>query len=198
MDGVVIAYLVALCVGSALVCGLVPAWHASRTNLAATLNDAGRASAGSRWRRRWTGAFVVAQVAASLVLLTGATLMMQNLSSLVRMDVGVETSGLMQMAFDFRSDETPERRLLFLGQLEERLASSTRVNAALASNGPMGGAPVRRLRIDGRPASRCRGPAARLAGPHRAGLFRGGWRPRDRRAARPRRTACDCLTTASW
>jgi len=153
MDGVVIAYLVALCVGSALVCGLVPAWHASRTNLAATLNDAGRASAGSRWRGRWTGAFVVAQVAASLVLLTGATLMMQNLSSLMRVDIGIDTSGLMQMAFEFRNDETPDRRLLFLGQLEEQLAASTRVKAALASDGPMGGAPVRRLRIDGRPAS---------------------------------------------
>jgi predicted permease len=154
MDGAVFAYLVALSVGSALACGMVPAWHASRTSLAATLNDAGRASAGSRWRRRWTAAFVVAQVAASLVLLTGATLMMQNLISLTSIDIGVETSGLTQMAFDFRrSDDTPERRLLFLGQLEERLISSPGVGAALASNGPMGGALVRRVRIDGRPNS---------------------------------------------
>ena len=36
----------------------------SRTSLAATLNDAGRGSAGGRSRRRWMGAFVVAQVAA--------------------------------------------------------------------------------------------------------------------------------------
>ena len=111
MDRAVFAYLVALSVGSAVVCGLVPAWHASRTSLAAILNDAGRASAGSRWRRRWTGAFVVAQVAASLVLLTGAALMMQNLISLVRIEAGVETSGLMQMVFDLRSDDTPERRV---------------------------------------------------------------------------------------
>src|SRR4029453_4229659 len=84
MDGVVIAYLVTLCVGSAIVCGLVPAWHASRTSLAATLTDAGRGSSGSRTRRRWTSAFVVAQVAAALVLLPGAALMMKNLVSLVR------------------------------------------------------------------------------------------------------------------
>ena len=88
----VFSYFAAMCVASALVCGLVPAWHASRTNLAATLNDAGRGSSGSRSRRRWTGAFVIAQVAAALVLLTGAALMMQNLVSLVRTDVGVETT----------------------------------------------------------------------------------------------------------
>ena len=154
IDRVVVVYLVALCAGSALVCGLVPAWQATRANLVATLNDAGRGSAGSRLRRRWTGAFVVAQVSLALVLLTGATLMMQNLMSLVRIDIGVETSGLMQTAFDLRrSGDTRERRLAFLGQLEERLASSADVNTALASHAPMGGALGRRLRIDERPVS---------------------------------------------
>ena len=153
MDGVVFSYFAAMCVGSALVCGLVPAWHASRTSLAATLNDAGRGSSGSRSRRRWTGAFVIAQVAAALVLLTGAALMMQNLVSLVRTDVGVETTTLMQMAFEVRrTDDTPERRLVFFSQLEERLASSPGVRAALTSNSPIAGARVRRLHIDGQPA----------------------------------------------
>ena len=154
MDGMVFSYFAALCVGSALVCGLVPAWHASRTSLAATLNDAGRGSAGSRSRRRWTGAFVVAQVAAALVLLTGAAMMMQNLISLVRTDVGVDSRSLMQMAFELRrSDDTPERRLLFLGQLEDVLPR-TRVSVRLwRAMRPVVGARVRRLRIDGRPAS---------------------------------------------
>jgi putative ABC transport system permease protein len=96
---------------------------------------------------------VVAQVAAALVLLTGAALMMQNLVSLVRVDIGVETSGLMQMAFDFRGTDTPERRLLFLGQLEERLIASPGTNAALASHAPLGWSFVRRLRLEGQPAT---------------------------------------------
>jgi putative ABC transport system permease protein len=154
IDGMVFSYVVAVCVVSALVSGLVPAWHASRTSLAATLNDAGRGSAGSRSRRRWTGAFVIAQVTAALVLLTGAAMMMQNLIDLMRTDVGVETQRLMQMAFEARrTDDTPERRLLFFGQLEERLASDPGVSAALTSHAPAVGAHVRRLRIDGRPAS---------------------------------------------
>ena len=154
IDRMVIAYLVVLCTGSALVCSLIPAWQASRPNLVATLNAATRSSTGSRNRRRWMSTFVVAQVALALVLLTGAALMMQNLVGLLRTDVGIDTSGLTQMAFDLRRREYDrERRLLLLGQLEERLAASPGVNATLASDAPLGGALVRRLRIDGQPAS---------------------------------------------
>jgi putative ABC transport system permease protein len=154
MDGTVFAYLAALCAGTAIACGLVPAWHASRTNLVATLNDAGRGSAGSRSRRHWTGAFVIAQVAAALVLLTGAALMIQNLMNAVRIDAGVETGGLMQMTLDLRrSDDTRERRVLFLSQLEERLAANPSANLALASQVPLGGALVRRIRIEEQPVS---------------------------------------------
>ncbi len=150
LDRAVFAYLAALCAGSALVCGMVPAWHGSRTSLAASLNEAGRGSAGGRHRRRWMGAFVVAQVSLALVLLTGAALMMQNLMSLLRTDAGIETGGLMGTALDLRrSDLTPERRVLFLGQFEERLASRPGIEAALASHAPLGGADVRRLRIEG-------------------------------------------------
>ena len=154
LDRNVFAYLAALCAGSAFVCGLVPAWQASRPNLVATLNDAARGSVGGRTRRRWMGTFVVAQVALALVLLTGGALMMQNLVGLLRTDAGVETSALAEMAFDLRRrDYDRERRLVLLGQLEERLASGVGINAALASEAPMGGAAIRRFRIDGQPAS---------------------------------------------
>jgi predicted permease len=96
------------------------------------------------------GTFVVAQVSLALVLLTGAALMMQNLMSLLRTDAGIETGGLMGTALDLRrSDLTPERRVLFLGQFEERLASRPGIEAALTSHVPLGGAHVRRLRIEG-------------------------------------------------
>jgi predicted permease len=154
MDGNVFAYLLLLCVGSALVCSLIPAWQASRPNLVTTLNDAARGSAGSPNRRRWIGTFVVAQVALALVLLTGAALMMQNLIGQLRTDVGVDSASLTQAAFDLRRrDYDAERRRLLLGQLEERLATSPVVNATLASNAPLGGATSVRLRLDGQAAS---------------------------------------------
>jgi len=154
MDTRVAVYVVALCLGSALVCSLLPAWQASRPGLVATLNDAARSSTGGRSRRRWMGTLVIAQVALALVLLTGAALMMQNLLGLLRIDVGVETGNLTQTAFDLRRREYDEaQRLRLLAQLEERLASSSGVNAALVSNAPLEGATVRRLRIEGQAAS---------------------------------------------
>jgi putative ABC transport system permease protein len=154
MDVRVFAYLLVLCVGSALVCSLLPAWQASRPGLVATLNDAARGSTGGRSRRRWMGTLVVAQVALALVLLTGAAMMMQNLLGLLRTDVGVETRDLTQMALDLRRrDYDDARRLLIVGQLEDRLSANPGISAALASSAPLGGAAVRRLRIEGQSGS---------------------------------------------
>ncbi|HEY7186332.1 MAG TPA: ABC transporter permease [Vicinamibacterales bacterium] len=153
VDRVVLAYVAALCLGSAVVCGVLPAWQASRTNLVSALNESGRGDTGSRHRRRWTGAFVIAQVAFALVLLSGATLMMRNLADLVRIDAGVNASELLQTGFILqRSDYTPERRRLFFQRLEERLSSTPAIDAALASTAPMAGADPQRVRIDGQPA----------------------------------------------
>jgi putative ABC transport system permease protein len=153
MDRVVFAYVALLSTGSAIVCGLVPAWHAARTDLTAALHDAGRTSAGGRTRRRWTGAFVVAQVTLALVLLTGAAIMIQSVMRLVRHDVGIDTRGLMTATIDLQpAAETPDRRLLLLDQLDERLASMPQVAAALASHAPLERALVRRVRLDTHPA----------------------------------------------
>ena len=154
LDRTVFAYLAALCVGSALVCGLVPAWHASRPDLAAAINDATRSDTGSRFRHRWTGAFVVAQVTLALVLLTGAALTARSVVDVMRTDVGVETDTLFQTAFNLRrADYTPERRLLFVQELDQRFASRRGIQAALTSNPPMEGALIRRVQIDGQPES---------------------------------------------
>ena len=100
IDRAVFAYFAVICLGSSILCGLVPAWQASRSAIVATLNDMGRTSAGGRSGRRWTGAFVVAQVALALVLLTGATLMIQNLLNRMRADIGVDTDRLVQMELE--------------------------------------------------------------------------------------------------
>jgi predicted permease len=154
VDRVVFTYVAALCLGSAIVCSLVPAWQVSRPSLVSALNDAGRADTGSRQRRRWTGTFVVAQVALALVLLTGAALMMRNLADLVRFDIGVDATELVQTGFVLqRAEYTAERRRLFVEQLEERLSSASGIKATLASHTPNGGALTQRVRIEGQPVS---------------------------------------------
>lgn len=71
----------------ALMCGTAPALHALRTDVA----PAFRQMSGSRSRRvrRVTGA-LVAQIAASVVLLIGAGLLIRTVVGLLRVDVGIE------------------------------------------------------------------------------------------------------------
>ena len=143
IDRAVFAYFAVICLSSSVLCGLVPAWQASRSAIVATLNDMGRTSSGGRSARRWTGAFVVAQVALALVLLTGATSSDPEppLSNAGRHRSGHRPSGangdqpVRRVLYD-----TPERRLLFYKQLEEGVATNGSTKAVLASHAPAAGA----------------------------------------------------------
>ena len=70
-DVTVFGYLAAVCLGTTIVFGLLPALHTSRTSLVELLNDAARGATGQRGRR-WSGILVVGQIALTLVLLAGA------------------------------------------------------------------------------------------------------------------------------
>lgn len=76
IDWRVLAFALALAVGTGLLFGLLPALRASRVDLNDILKDTGRSSTGSRMRGR--SALLVAEVALSMVLLVGAGLMMRG------------------------------------------------------------------------------------------------------------------------
>jgi predicted permease len=151
IDGTVFAFLAVVCLGTAILFGLVPALQTSRTNLVEVLNEAGRGSTGHRRSRRWTGALVVGQLALTLVLLTGAGLMMRNLLTMVRTNAGVDTSRLVRMGIDLPASEysTPDERRAFYAQLTDRLAGTPGLQATLASNTPLSPAAEGRVLFEG-------------------------------------------------
>jgi putative ABC transport system permease protein len=71
---------------TALIFGLAPALHASRLDLAQSLRDSGVSTVFHGGRLR--NALVVGEVAISLVLLTGAGLLMRSFLALVNLDLG--------------------------------------------------------------------------------------------------------------
>jgi predicted permease len=153
IDGQVVAFLTAVCLGTSVLFGLAPALHTSRINIAGLLNETSGRTAGTRRTRRWTGALVVAQLTLALVLLSGAGLMMRNLLTQVTMDAGVNTSGLMRMALDLPAAvySSPERRTAFYARLDERLKATPGATATLASAIPLAGAQSGRVLFRGRP-----------------------------------------------
>jgi predicted permease len=85
--------------GSALACGLVPAWRASAPDLT-RLREGGR---GSTHRRRWARQVLVAgQTALALVLLIGSGLLLRSFEELQSVDPGYDTRDVFtfQMAPD--------------------------------------------------------------------------------------------------
>jgi putative ABC transport system permease protein len=154
MDGTVIAFFAAVCLGTGIIFGLAPALHASKTDVNEVLKEGGRSGSAGMRARRWTGALMVAELVLTVVLLAGAGFMMRNFLTMYSFDLGVDTSKLLTMALQLPERKYPavEQRLAFYERLQERLKSNPRIeNVTIASNVPMQGGFLRKLGIDGKP-----------------------------------------------
>ncbi|MBZ5679124.1 MAG: ABC transporter permease [Acidobacteriia bacterium] len=141
MDGMVLGFAVALSLVTGVLFGLVPSLVASRPDLAAALRGSGEA-AGSTPRLRFgpRGPLVVGQVALSIVLLIGATLLIESLARVYRVDPGFQTSHLLTMniALSPTRYDTDKKKAMFYEELVEHAESLPGVrSAAVTLNLPM-------------------------------------------------------------
>ena len=95
--------LVALLTGIGF--GLAPAWRGARTRVAAEFNKGNAGSAlpaahGSRWRLGLGNTLVVTQVALSMVVLTGAGLLLRTLEKLRSVNPGFDTRNVLLFDID--------------------------------------------------------------------------------------------------
>jgi putative ABC transport system permease protein len=155
VDGVVFGYVAATCVVTAMLFGLAPALHVSKTNLNDVLKEGGRGSAGNR-RVRWlSGAMIVTELALTIVLLAGAGLMIRSLMKIDALDIGIRTDHLTAMRMELKDSKyaTVEARRAFYERLEPRLAAIPGVESiAVTTAVPPFGAGQRSMEIEGRTA----------------------------------------------
>ncbi|HKC86784.1 MAG TPA: ABC transporter permease, partial [Blastocatellia bacterium] len=113
--------------------GLLPALSASRFNLNETLNDAGAKLSGSRAGNRLSGALVVGEVALTLVLLVGATLILRSFVNLSSVNLGFDPANTLTMQLRIQGARYNRQSLReFYRQLIERLEAKPGVVAASA------------------------------------------------------------------
>jgi putative ABC transport system permease protein len=93
LDGGVLLFTVIVSIGVALAFGVIPALHASRSELREVMHESS-GSTGSPYARRVLSALVVVEVALALVLLVGAGLMTRSFSKLLQVSPGFEPSNL--------------------------------------------------------------------------------------------------------
>lgn len=124
VDPMVVFFAVGVTTLCALLFGLTPAIRASRVDLQTHLNDGARSSASGRIRRV-SDAFVVVQVALSLVLLAGAGLLGRSFQRLLAVDPGFRAENVLvarlQPPYARYDSATVVRR--FYGRVLERAAA---------------------------------------------------------------------------
>jgi predicted permease len=128
----VLAFTVGVCVLTAIVFGLAPAWHSSRTDLAASLKESGRTVSGGVGQAVLRNGLVVAEVALSVMLLVGATLMMRTVLALQKVELGIRTDRLLTLRVPLPAERYPDavRRTVFFKDLLDRVAAVPGVAAA--------------------------------------------------------------------
>ena len=131
--------LFTLCVSlvTALLFGLAPALHASRTQLVTALKESARGVGAGFRRISASGSLVVVEVAMSLVLVVGATLMMRTVIAIQNQQLGMRTDRLLTI----RVPLSPQRyagashRITFFKELLRRVEALPGVESAAMSVG---------------------------------------------------------------
>ena len=119
-------------VGSAALFGLAPALQTVRKDLVEPLKDAGKGAGGGFRRGRLRNALVVFEVALSLVLLSGAGLMMRSFIKLQQMDLGFNPGNILYACLPLRKGQytTAAEKQRFYERLLSQLRALPGVLAA--------------------------------------------------------------------
>lgn len=130
VDGMVLAFTVAVAVVTALAFGLLPAVQGTGFALPAALAEGSRGSTSGHagWMRR---AIVVAEVALVCVLLTAAGLLTRSLERVLDVQPGFATDDVIAVRVDpVRSQMPPAQRVAYLAQLVRTVAGAPGVERA--------------------------------------------------------------------
>jgi predicted permease len=132
----VLAFTLLASVLSGMVFGCAPAWQATRASLVETLKEAGRSSLGTT-RQRLRRAFVIAQVALALSLLSGGGLAVHSFVKLMNVDLGFRQERLLTFQLPVPSARLPEAERIrsFYRELSERVHAVPGVVSASVSTG---------------------------------------------------------------
>jgi len=140
LDAGVLIYALVVTVLTGVLFGVAPALRASRADVVTGLKLESAGGSGGRMQARLFGAFVIGQVAVSLVLLITAGLLVRSLRASQTFHPGFDTENLVLGAIDLRRHGAAEPEgQIFYRQLLERLRALPGVqNATLGLNVPLG------------------------------------------------------------
>ncbi len=143
LNGRVFAFTSVLALATSLLCGLAPAFRASRARVPDSLVTTSRIAGSTRATRRLHAAFQGLQIGLALVLLTGAGLMANSFVRMIRTGTGYQAEGLALIMPSFSEKDYPTRaqQQSLPDRLQERIRAMPSVQSVTVSCGapPIGG-----------------------------------------------------------
>jgi putative ABC transport system permease protein len=132
LDGAVLAFTLIVSLGTGVIFGLVPAWHASHVDLNSSLKSGSRTGGGGERKGRLRNGLVMAEVAVALVLLICAGLLIQSFARLGRVQPGLKTERLLTAQVQLPDAAYPknENVIAFFEQLLPRIRALPGVESA--------------------------------------------------------------------
>jgi len=141
IDSYVLFFAFAVAVLTGILFGLVPALRASKAELLSAMKDNTAAVSAPHYKHRFGESLIIAQVAASLVLMIGAGLFVRTLANFQSHNFGFDQRNLLTFGLDPTRAGYHEARLANLySQLLDRIQALPGVRAAtLLQNAPFSG-----------------------------------------------------------
>jgi predicted permease len=135
LDPRVIAFSAAITIATTVLFGLLPALRATDITLAPTLQETRRTTVGRRRRLGFAEALVAIQVGLSLLLVTGAVLLVTSMRNIERIDPGFDSSKLLLFRIDptLNGYEGERLRSVYMSAIE-RLETLPAVRSATISS----------------------------------------------------------------
>ncbi len=129
-----VVFSLALSILSGFMCGLFPAVHSTKMDLATAMKDqAGNVSstgAAARFRR----VLVTAQIALSLLLLVSAGMFLRSLVNILKVDIGVRTENMIVFGLSPELNQySPQRSRAFFEQIEAKASAIPGVQGVAVS-----------------------------------------------------------------
>ncbi|MDQ6831708.1 MAG: ABC transporter permease [Gemmatimonadota bacterium] len=156
IDRTVLAFTLLLSAVTGIVFGLAPALRASRVELSGSLKEGTRGGGDSLGRNRMRGALVVTEVALSLVLMIGASLLIRSYRALETTKIGFDAKGILSLRVSLPPTKyaSSQTRVAFFDALTERVRALPGVESVGAAQGiPFSGWNIQAdFTIEGRPA----------------------------------------------
>ena len=123
IDARIFIFTLAVSMGTGILFGIIPALRVSGVNLSEVLKQAGARSGQGAHTRRTRDVLVVVEVALAMILLTGATLMIESFSKLRQIDLGFRTENVLSLRVPLPDPKYAEagKRTAFYDQVLERV-----------------------------------------------------------------------------